>query len=248
MLADMDVKKERLHRIKVLLQYMEADNQEEVDRLLDELSRWRESQIFQELGKLTRELHDTLNNFQVDVQISQMTERDIPDAKERLNYVITMTEQAANRTLNAVEESLPLAEEISIRSGKLYQDWDRFRQRKMPLEEFKALSGDVGEFLNWTTQKADRLRGNLSEVLMAQDFQDLTGQIIRRVITLVQEVENKLVELIRVSGGRMRVASASASALEDAIRAEGPHVPGTSKPGVMSGQDDVDGLLSSLGF
>lgn len=234
----------RLERIKELAFNIEAGNEDEANRLLDELAKTRESSLFQELGKLTRELHDALNGFHVDSDISKLAEKDIPDAKERLDYVINMTEQSANKTLTAVESTLPIAEELSARAVRINGEWNRFRQRQLTVEEFRALSGDISEFMSWVVNNAEVLRGGLSDVLMAQDFQDLTGQIIRRVISLVQEVESKLVTLIRVSGHKNAIAPIN----DDALKAEGPHVPGTHGPGVVQGQDDVDDLLSSLGF
>jgi chemotaxis protein CheZ len=89
------------------------------------------------------------------------------------------------------------------------------------------------------------MKTNLNDVLMAQDFQDLTGQIISRVITLVEEVEGNLVELIRLTGDRFIKPQ---DAPETDTAAEGPHVPGVGRTDVVADQDEVDDLLSSLGF
>lgn len=241
--------REKLKQLKELIQTCDIADEKQVETVLDEVATLRESELFCELGKLTRELHETLNNFQLDAQLSALAEHDIPDAKERLNYVIKMTEQSANRTLTAVEEALPLAEELHGRAATLQKDWSRFLQKRMPLDEFRTLSHDVDVFLAWTHQNSGRIRTDLSDILMAQDFQDLTGQIIRRVIMLVQDVESKLVDLIRISGQRIKpIGQASAVNHAEAIRAEGPQVPGLKQDNVVVGQDDVDDLLSSLGF
>src|SRR5690606_22914531 len=96
-----------------LLAALERGDHESADRILDDIGRVRETLMFREIGKLTRQLHDTLANFALDGRIAELAEKEIPDAKERLNYVIAMTEQAANTTLNAVEPILPFAESLA---------------------------------------------------------------------------------------------------------------------------------------
>jgi chemotaxis protein CheZ len=243
---------ESLAQARQLVAELEAGNSDAASELLDDLARRRDSGLFQELGKLTRELHDTLNSFQLDSRIAALTEHDIPDAKERLNYVITMTEQAAHRTLTAVENSLPIAEELQRRADELQDKWRRFRRKDMDVAEFRALVPEIDSFLDLTSGHATKLNTSLSDVLMAQDFQDITGQIIRRVINLVKDVEDNLVSLIRISGQRMapaeKTSAKQTSAKEDLSRGIGPQVPGVDQGDVVHGQDDVDDLLSSLGF
>jgi len=237
-----------LERARELVRALESGEEDQAKQILEDLGRMREGALFQELGKLTRDLHETLNNFRLDSRITAIAEQEIPDAKERLNYVIAMTEQAANKTLTAVEESLPVAEQIQQRCGALAADWERFRRRDMAAEEFRELSRELDGFFPQALDGARILQGNLSDVLMAQDFQDLTGQIIRRVITLVQDVEQSLVELVRLSGRAMLPERKPASDKPN-IRAEGPAVPGiAAQAEVIQGQDEVDDLLSSLGF
>ncbi len=231
-----------------LVEQMEAGNNEAALDLLSSLTASRESSLFQELGKLTRDLHDTLAGFQLDSKIAAMAETDIPDAKERLNHVITMTEQAADRTLNAVEASLPIADELQSRSTLLKDQWERFRSRDLSADEFRELSRELDGLFAWMDSSVPQLSSNLSEVMMAQDYQDLTGQIIRRVINLVQEVEGSLVDLVRITGQQMQTQTEPSKKVEKDIKAVGPVVPGVDTGDLVSGQDDVDDLLSSLGF
>ncbi len=239
---------EALTTARQLVAEMEAGNEAAVNELLDDLARQRETGLFQELGKLTRELHEALNNFQIDSRLASLTESEIPDAKERLNHVIDMTEEAANKTLTAVEDSLPIAEELQQGARALHDKWQRFRRKDMVADEFRALIPEIDKFLDMTSGHADKLAANLSEVLMAQGFQDLTGQIIRRVITLVQELEDNLVELIRISGQKI-VNNKVVDKEDKGSQGFGPQVPGVdSGDEVVNGQDDVDELLSSLGF
>ncbi|HYE36799.1 protein phosphatase CheZ [Methylocaldum sp.] len=235
----------RIEQARALLAALEQGDDELADRILDEIGRVRETLMFQEVGKLTRQLHDTLANFSLDEKIADLTEKEIPDAKERLNYVITMTEQAANTTLNAVESILPFAESLHEQSNELGVRWQRFRQREMPYEEFKSLTQDLADYFDVSAGHLQTIQGSLTEVLMAQGFQDLTGQIIRRVIKLVQDLEHSMVDLIRISGRRFKASGESVP--EAKSQPLGPAVPGVDKDTVHS-QDDVDSLLSSLGF
>jgi chemotaxis protein CheZ len=247
-----EMKARQLDKARQLVTHIEAGDEESAARLIEELGRMHESVLFQELGKLTRDLHEALNSFRLDSRLSEITATEIPDAKERLNYVVTMTEQAAHRTLTAVEESLPMSEALASRAGELSGVWQRFRSRDLSAEEFRQLSGELDVFLEQVNGDAECIRRNLSDVLMAQDFQDLTGQVIRRVINLVQDVEQNLVGLIRISGDRLTVPDAKKQqekSQEEQNKGMGPAVPGTAGASdVVSGQDDVDDLLSSLGF
>lgn len=250
MATDDATNEERLRHARELVERIQEGNTEEANRLIDELGRLREENLFQQLGKLTRDLHEALNSFRVDSRIADITQKDIPDAQERLNYVVEMTEQSAHRTLNAVEESLPISEELGRRAVELQQAWARFRQREMSAEEFRTLSREIDDFLGSTGENAELIRSHLSEVLMAQDFQDITGQIIRRVIHLVHEVEENLVGLVRISGQHLLATKPKEEpeSHAKAVEAEGPQVPGVGTADVVSGQDEVDELLSSLGF
>jgi chemotaxis protein CheZ len=241
-----------LEQARSLVTELESGNSIAAEQLIDELGRAREQNLFRELGKMTRQLHDALNSFAVDSRMVSLAESDIPDAKVRLNHVITMTEDSANRTLTAVEGTLPIAEQLREQADELHEKWGRFCNKGMRVEEFRDMSKEIDSFLGLTRGHAGQIHSNLSEVMMAQDFQDLTGQILRRVITLVQEVEDNLVELIRLSGGvrpEQQTPKKPAEDEADVMRGIGPEVPGVdSGGGSVSGQDEVDDLLSSLGF
>ena len=218
---------------------------------LDEIMSLRESSLFHELGKMTREIHDSIMNFRMDSRIADLAQTDIPDAKDRLEYVITMTENAANTVLTVVEKGTPTAEKLSKQARDLTQQWRKFRRREMNADELKVMGSEVESFFAESDHMMSELLAGFNEVLMAQDFQDLTGQIIRRVINLVDEIEANLVELIKIQGEHFvheenREKSAKK---DDAMKLDGPQVPGKeTSDEVMKGQDDVDDLLASLGF
>ncbi len=247
----------QLEFARQLVARLESSEWEEADALIRQLRLPYEQQLFEELGKLTRELHEALNSFRGDARLVELTRDHIPDAKERLNYVVSMTEQASHRTLNALDEAMPITEALHAMALDLRARWARFRNRELTIDEFRDLARGVETFLESGIQDTERLKALMSEILMSQDYQDLTGQIIRRVIRLVQEVEENLVELVRLSSGRLdlqRPAKPSPSESEpdalDALRGHGPVVPNTrdATADVVSSQDDVDALLSSLGF
>lgn len=236
---------EILARAEELIKEMQKGNEQTVAQLLDYVHTARENLLFQEVGKMTRQLHDALESFRQDSRIESLAEHDIPDARQRLSYVIEMTQKSADRTLNAVEETMPMAEKIAEQAGKLSNTWKRFRNRELSVEQFRELSASIETFLTDIERDSTVMKTNLNDVLMAQDFQDLTGQIIKRVITLVEEVEGNLVELIRLTGDRY-INPQEAPEMDTA--AEGPHVPGVGRTDVVADQDEVDDLLSSLGF
>ena len=158
----------------------------------------------------------------------------MPDARERLRYVVEKTEEAADRTLTAVEHMIPMSDKLVQQAGALRQ--------LMPAEGL-ALHGQLHAFFDLVEADGHAMRSSLSEVLMAQEYQDLTGQVIKRTIDLVGQVEEKLVELVSacgvVSGGAVVSATPGASSFGPAVREDN---------NVVGRQADVDELLANLGF
>ena len=230
-------------RVRDLLACMESGNEEGAKEIVDELAQVRESVLYQEMGKLTRELHDAISAFGMDDRITDIAEFDIPDARERLNFVITKTDDAASKTIGAVEESIPICENLEEQASELHKEWQQFTNRELDAAAFRDLSKKIEVYLQSNSSSASSIKEHLNSVLMAQEFQDLTGQIIKRVITLVEEVEANLVNLIKLTGmpddHKRKTAEPELS---------GPAVPGLDDKKTVSGQDEVDDLLSSLGF
>jgi len=235
-----------LEQAQELVALLSQGEQDKADELLRELAAPLQRDLFEEVGKLTRQLHNALVDFQVDSRLIELANTDIPDAKERLTYVIDMTEQAANKTMDAVEECLPLSDALSTNLQNVKPAWDKLMRRDLALHEFKGLCHDVQHFMQQSEADACRLRELLNQILMAQDFQDLTGQMIRRVIELVREVENSLVSLLTVFGEQPLDDLCGAE--DNRIEAEGPILNAEQREDVVNGQDEVDDLLSSLGF
>ena len=235
-----------LAQAQELVELLTAGEQHQADEMLKELAFPIQKELYDEIGKLTRQLHSALTEFHVDSRLVELTNNDIPDAKERLNYVIDMTEQAANKTMDAVEESLPLANALITNIKDVQPDWDRLMRRDLDLTKFKKLCFDIQDMMQRSSHDSERLRELLNQILMAQDFQDLTGQMIRRVITLVHEVESNLISMLTLFGEQSPENETASN--QSKIEAEGPIVNADSREDVVTGQDEVDDLLSSLGF
>ena len=241
---------ETLELAKKYVGFLETGDTDSADNVLAELTDLRESQLFNELGRLTRDFHETLNSFSTDDRFNTLATDDIPDARERLNYVITKTSDAAHKTLTAVEEALPLCESLETKVNDINSQWGKFLSKEMKPQEFRELSLVISEFLEQSGTDVKAVRSDLNDILMAQDFQDITGQIITRVITLVTEVESSLVELVKV-GSKLGIKSDSTNKQDNGdapTELAGPQVPGMESETIVASQDDVDDLLSSLGF
>lgn len=242
--------RETLELARDLVAHLEANEVQQASEVLAKLTCTSQFMLFQEIGRLARELHTAINEFLLDSRLADIAEKEIPNATEGLRYVIDMTEQAANTTLTSVEQSLPLADNLQRHATRLAEHWERFNSRERTVADFGDLSDDLKAFLAGTQRDSQALHDNLTEVLMAQDFQDLTGQILGKVIALVGDVENKLVDLVRISGSQRTNLENQASdqRMSAGAGAHGPLIPGVDKGDVVCGQDDVDDLLSSMGF
>ena len=241
---DENISEEYLSTARSIITQVESGNIDAADKLVEELSRNRDQSLFQELGKLTREFHEALNGFKLDSKLTSLTGTDIPDARERLKHVIEVTDKAAHKTMSVVEELLPVSETLGAQSEDMHERWKRFMKNDMEVKESRALCEEVQVYLADQGNSTEQFRKGLNEILLAQDYQDITGQIISRVITLVTDLETSLVKLIRDSGAIEE--HTSASSVHGGL--DGPQVPGLESSDAVSGQDEVDDLLSSLGF
>ena len=207
-----------------------SDDQIAFDAALDDILRDRESMVLTGVRRLSDSLVAALARFRSDSRIANLAVRDIPDARLRLDHVLSMTEEAAHKTLDLIERSVPLTDETARGAQNLLTTLEERSHR------------EIREFLTTACGSFETVRGNLTEVMLTQGFQDLTGQIIRGVKTLIGEVEVILAELARLTG-------AKADAVDDGpnIALEGPAVPGVTKNAVSS-QDDIDDLMAGLGI
>lgn len=216
----------------------------------------RDRGLYHEVGQLTRALHNAIVNFQLDTTQALGEEAEttrISDASDRLDYVVTLTDKAANRTMDLVDASAPIVADLGQEAAALRADWERLQRREMAAGEFRDLYRRMGDFLEKTEKSTAEVSGQLNEIVMAQDYQDLTGQVIKRVITLVHDVEESLLNLVRMAGQVDRMAGIehqkpNPEAKKVSPKGEGPQIHADKREDVVSGQDEVDDLLSSLGF
>lgn len=198
--------------------------------------------VFNRLGHMARSLHDTLRELGYDKLLEQ-TVTALPDAKDRLAYVANLTEQAACRVLNATDIAGPLVDEIENGATELGARWDKAFANQLGVAEFKQLAEETRAYLK--DQLPTKTRGThaqLTEIMMAQDFQDLTGQVIKKVVVLAQELEAGLM------GALIDVLPATRRTEEVASLMNGPVVNAEGRSDVVVNQEQVDDLLDSLGF
>ena len=237
-----------LQQAQQLVEWLEAGEQAKADQWLDDFREERDDKLFTSVGQLTRDLHEALQDFQLDPRIMQLTQDDLPDAQNRLQYVIEKTEDAANRTMDAVEACLPMTDEMHQRVEQVMPAWQRLMSNDIQLHEFKEMCHQVDALMRECGQNMPQIHGLMTEVLMAQDYQDITGQIIRRVIQLVEDVEKNLIELLKLFGEEQKSQAKQNVKAVDKSAAEGPVINPEQRDDVVENQDDVDDLLSSLGF
>jgi len=192
---------------------------------------------FKHLGSIVRELHEAMRELGVSPTLDEIAS-EIPDARERLSYVATMTEQAANKVLSLVDQGNGECDAVVAQGRSLADAMTRLAEKDRSVDEYKALMRQCGRYAERASTFAAGQKAVLLDIMMAQDFQDLSGQIIKRVIGIISKTETQLLELL--------VSSAPEEA--GAIAAPAPGLTGPSLPDKAMKQDDVDNLLESLGF
>lgn len=246
-LSDKQQLEKTIVQTRELLSHLEAEEIEDAQELIESFARGGDEDLFIEIGKLTRHLHEALTNFQLDSRITDLAASEIPNAKDRLNYVITKTEEAANKTMDKVDQCHQMADLIKQDSEDLLSEWQKLYRRELEPGDFRKLCKRIESHLVKNNNSANELHSKLSDVLLAQDYQDLTGQVIRQVITLVQDVEDSMVNVIKMFGN-MEGYDEAKDVVKITEGVEGPITNKEKRDDVVSGQDEVDDLLSSLGF
>lgn len=194
------------------------------------------------IGQLTRQLREGLRELGLDKEVAKAAQA-IPDARDRLAYVAATTERAAHRALNAIDVAQPLQEGLASEAKGLSKRWDEWFANPIELDHARELVMDTRGYLQDVPQKANAINSQLMEILMAQDFQDLTGQVIKKMMEVVNEMETQLLQVLidNVPADR-RPAEPVSPSLQN-----GPQVV-AGNPDAVSDQSQVDDLLASLGF
>ncbi|HYC42582.1 MAG TPA: protein phosphatase CheZ [Noviherbaspirillum sp.] len=196
--------------------------------------------MYERLGGIVRMLHDSLRELGYDRSLSDVASQ-ISDAQGRLNHVASLTEQAANKVLNAVDTCMPEQDTLGKKAQDMESRWAQLFDGKLSIEEFKALAGDSKQFAAVVMEATEAEKARLLDIMMAQDFQDITGQLIKKIVTITNRVENELAQLLRDNAPpEVKAAIAENKPVE--------LMQGPSAPGAAMAQDDVDSLLADLGF
>ncbi len=203
--------------------------------------------MFASIGQLTRKVHDALRELGYDKSLEKAAST-IPDARDRLAYVATLTEQAANRTLNAVDIAQPLQNKIESDTDALAHEWDKLFANQLTVDEFKQLAHRTRDYLKATSENVRGTNEQLLEIMMAQDFQDLTGQVIKKIVEMAKEMESGLLEfLVQFSGSSSNVVAKPIAEVDPSLE-NGPVYNADGRTDVVTSQEQVDDLLASLGF
>ena len=213
--------------------------------------------ILARIGHLTRTLRDSMRELGIDKHVERAAEA-VPDARDRLKYIANMTEQAAEKVLSSIEVAKPLQEQLQQDAAVLDARWEQWYAAPIEREEVRALMNDTRTFLRGVPEVTTATNQQLLEIMLAQDFQDLTGQVIKKITEVVYLIEQQLlgvlIENIALERREQFAATAAALAAEPSSTGSpenllnGPQINPEGKADVMQDQGEVDDLLASLGF
>jgi len=200
-----------------------------------------QTEMLTRVGMMTRTLHDSLRGLGFDKLIERAA-HDIPNARDRLDYVAKMTEQAAQRVLNATDAAGPLQDQIDRGAALISNGWQDLLSAPFSEEKYRAMAQQTIDHLDQSRNDASATKQHLLDIMMAQDFQDLTGQVIKRVTELAHGIEQQLVQLL-LDYAPPEIRRDAGSGLLN-----GPQINPEGNPDVVADQEQVDDLLESLGF
>ena len=198
--------------------------------------------MFTRLGGIVRLLHDSLRELGYDRSLTTVA-TEITDAKDRLEYVASLTEQAANKVLNAIDIGMPEQDALAKKAKEMDARWAALFEGRMSIDEFKLLAGDSRQFAAAVSDATDAEKARLLEIMMAQDFQDITGQLIKKIVVITHTAEKELAQLLRDNAPAELQAAMQPAEPKPVELMNGP-----SHQGTAMAQDGVDDLLESLGF
>jgi chemotaxis protein CheZ len=201
--------------------------------------------MYERLGGIVRVMHDSLRELGYDKALTEASSQ-IVDAQDRLEYVASLTEQAANKVLNTLDEGMPAQDKLSKQAKDMETRWADLFAGKLSIDQFKALAGDARQFAALVSEATEAEKARLLEIMMAQDFQDITGQLIKKVVVITKAVEAELTQLLKDSAPKdvkEKLAQKQAEQEKPVELMSGPSVPTTALD-----QDSVDDLLADLGF
>ncbi|AOZ52783.1 protein phosphatase CheZ [Chromobacterium vaccinii] len=199
------------------------------------------STMYEHIGQMTRKMHDALRDLGYDKSLEKVAET-IPDAKDRLAYIATLTENSAERVLNATDIAKPFQDKLESQAAALSERWEKLFANLLSIEEFKNLAAETQLYLKDVPNQTQATNAQLLEIVMAQDFQDLTGQVIKKMMGMVKILETELVSFLIEFSPDEKKGELNTSLLN------GPVINPEGRTDVVNSQQQVDDLLESLGF
>lgn len=203
-------------------------------------------EVIKRIGAITRHLHDALAELGVNKNKTiENAMNSLPDARARLSYIAKLTGESAEKVLNTVEAARVTQEEMKEGANALHQRWRGHTARTLAGPEGDALVTDTNEFLGSLSMSTDLANSYLTDIMMAQDFHDLTGQVIRKVVNVAQDLEEQLLALLMETTPADQIVR-PAHVETDFI--DGPAMNTENRTDVVTSQSQVDDMLASLGF
>lgn len=199
-------------------------------------------QLLHRIGHLTRQMRESIRELGLDRGIARVAEA-IPDARDRLGYIAQMTERAAERALNAIDVAQPIQDDLARQARKLTQRWDAWFESPLELDEARELVLENRAYLISVPQQVGATNAQLMEIMMAQDFQDLTGQVIKKMMAVINDMDTQLLQLL-IDNTPLEKRPESNT---NTNLLHGPEVT-PHQPDAVGDQAQVDDLLASLGF
>jgi chemotaxis protein CheZ len=186
-------------------------------------------------------MREGMRELGLDKSIAKVAEA-IPNARDRLGYVAQMTERAAERALNAIDVAQPIQDGLAKQANGLTQRWDVWFASPVELNDARELVLDTRSYLSAVPKQVSATNAQLMEIMMAQDFQDLTGQVIKKMMQVIEDMDTQLLQLLRDNAPMLEKRPETSPSMLN-----GPEItPG--KADAVAEQDQVDDLLASLGF
>ena len=198
-------------------------------------------EMLNRIGHVTRTLHDSLQGLGFDKILEQVA-TEIPDTKERLNYVARMTEQAAERVLNATDLANPLQTKLANEGTELKKYWLEILSSKSLKSDYNIAACKTLEFIELSEHTTKETKALLLEIMMAQDFQDLTGQVIKKITELAQDLEHQLLQVLIDFSPKLNKKEINLNLMN------GPQISINIADDALASQKQVDDLLENLGF
>lgn len=192
--------------------------------------------VLDQLDERVQRLGATLSELGWDLALHQLAD-EMPAARERLGYVGSMTEAAANKVLNSVDAAQPACQSAAADADALaLRLADLASHPELGVGEARAALSEAVAALQHHSGVARAQCSVLTDIVLAQDFQDLSGQVIQKVVAMIGHAEQQLRRLLAQTGGQPAGSASAADLL------------GPQPPDKAVAQNEVDDLLASLGF